>query len=44
MLGVSLHVIQHQLGHTNFATTDRSIRHLNAADAVEAMKRRTWEF
>jgi site-specific recombinase XerD len=40
--GTPLHVIQHQLGHSSLATTDRYIRHLNPQQVVEAMRGRTW--
>lgn len=40
--GAPVHKIQRALGHSNLATTDRYVGHLNPADVVEFMRSRTW--
>lgn len=40
--GVPMHVIQQQLGHSNLATTERYIRHLNPQAVIKAMQGREW--
>ena len=41
--GQPLNVISIQLGHSNLATTERYLRHLNPQAVVDAIKGRTWE-
>lgn len=42
MEGIPVPIIQHHLGHTSLATTDRYLRHLDPADVIGAMQRREW--
>ncbi len=42
MEGVPVPIIQHQLGHTSLATTDRYLRHIAPADVIDAMQQRDW--
>lgn len=39
---VDLRVVQKQLGHSNLATTDRYVSHLNPVAVIEAMSGRKW--
>ena len=41
--GVSVNVIQAQLGHASLAVTDRYIRHIAPEQLIEAMRARVWE-
>ena len=38
-----LHVIQHPLGHSSLATTNRYINHLAPQEVVETMRGREWK-
>ena len=40
--GAPLHLVQAQLGHSSLAVTNRYVSHLNPAELVERMQRRTW--
>ena len=40
--GVPVNIIQHQLGHSNAATTSRYLDHIAPKEVIETMKRRTW--
>lgn len=41
--GTSVRLIQQQLGHASLAVTDRYLRSISPAEAVEAIHARTWE-
>jgi site-specific recombinase XerD len=40
--GLSLNLVQQQLGHSNLATTDRYLRHIAPAELIAAMQQRRW--
>jgi site-specific recombinase XerD len=42
MEGVSVAIIQQQLGHTSLATTDRYVSHLAPVDLISHMQQRDW--
>ncbi len=42
--GVSVNLIQAQLGHAYLAVTDRYLRHVLPVDRIAAMQRREWRF
>jgi site-specific recombinase XerD len=40
--GANVGIISKQLGHASIATTHRYLNHINPAEVIEAMGRRTW--